>query len=714
MLTANPIIQRELVGLLRLKRALVIQVALIVALAAMVVLVWPANAMNNLEGQQAARLLATFAYGLLVGLMLLAPVYPATAIVRERQQRTLVLLLTSRLSPVAILAGKISAALGFILLLIVLSLPAAAACYAMGGFRFTTDILPLYGILALCAAQYAMIGLLVSSFAKTSDSAMRVSYGIVLALGVLVLIPRYLMQGHGSGIAGMMGSVGMLFAAAIGLAMIGVAVRLIVAAFSEGARHGIAMLLALLALADLSVGIWGRLGVDLSGGWQTVVVVIEMLLALDLFYFSFSRWEKCKYPFVFLIVLLVLMLTLTATDMLAFFSPVPAIMELLGHAQVGSRGIIMNFRSAVLIYTATAVMTILVCVSCLAFRLRPQLLDETKPRGQVTDELEGRQRLVRRLMYIIDPQRRSELIGARYRPMLIAFLATAAAGAATAYVAIREQYVLAMIVGFVAVMCLVFFSNVLLFISPVVVKEFRTRTFGRSHWMMRLIGGCLIISLGLMLIAARGSIFINLEYLGGVLVLFQMGLVVLVTPALASGVISGEVESGGWELLRMTPISAFRIVTGKLFSVAWTLLLLLVATLPGYVVLLAIDEGYAGRVLRVLATLAMTAVLAMLVAAACSSIFRRTAAATTAAYIVLLALCVGTLLPWLGQDMIFGPRIVEMFLVVNPVAAALSIIKMPGLEQYQLVPDAWRLIGIGCLVALLVLWVRTWRLSRPE
>jgi hypothetical protein len=52
-----------------------------------------------------------------------------------------------------------------------------------------------------------------------------------------------------------------------------------------------------------------------------------------------------------------------------------------------------------------------------------------------------------------------------------------------------------------------------------------------------------------------------------------MGLIVLITPSLASGLISSDLETGGWQLLQMTPLSALTIITGKLLSVTWTLLL---------------------------------------------------------------------------------------------------------------------------------------------
>ncbi len=73
-----------------------------------------------------------------------------------------------------------------------------------------------------------------------------------------------------------------------------------------------------------------------------------------------------------------------------------------------------------------------------------------------------------------------------------------------------------------------------------------------------------------------------MEPIGGLIIVLQVALIVLMTPGLAGGMIAGEIEGGGWNLLRVTPISAGKILRGKLISVCITLLLLLCATLPGY------------------------------------------------------------------------------------------------------------------------------------
>jgi ABC-type transport system involved in multi-copper enzyme maturation permease subunit len=202
--------------------------------------------------------------------------------------------------------------------------------------------------------------------------------------------------------------------------------------------------------------------------------------------------------------------------------------------------------------------------------------------------------------------------------------------------------------------------------------------------------------------------------IGGALVALQVALLILFAPSLAAGLVSSERESGSWQLLRMTPLSPARILTGKLVSVAWPLFLLLCATLPGYVVMMTLEPTRVYQVQRVLACLALTAALAVLLSAAASTLFRSTAAATTASYLGLLAVCVLPLLVWLARGAPFGPAAVTAALSVNPVAAALQASDTPGFAQYELLPANWWIVGSACVALLVFLGVRTWQLCRPE
>jgi hypothetical protein len=306
----------------------------------------------------------------------------------------------------------------------------------------------------------------------------------------------------------------------------------------------------------------------------------------------------------------------------------------------------------------------LVCAVSTILRLNHRLFDRARAAGVMTEDRSTQLRMARRFFFLVDPQRRS--------------------------------------------------GSMSLWLNPVMVKEFRSRRFGRSHWTLRLIALCAILSLGLSYVAASGALGWGVEVIGGALVLLQIVLLILFAPSLAAGLVSTERETGSWQLLRMTPLSPGSILSGKLLSVAWPLLLLLCATLPGYVAMVTVRPAMAVQVQRVVICLAMTAVFAVLVSAAASTLFRSTAAATTASYLALLAVCVGPLLVWVAREAPFGHATVQATLTVDPVAAALQASDTPGFVQYELLPANWWIIGSACVALLLFLGLRTWQLYRPE
>ena len=344
-------------------------------------------------------------------------------------------------------------------------------------------------------------------------------------------------------------------------------------------------------------------------------------------------------------------------------SPIPAVMEVLGQGDVGSHGMAAG-SDAIRRYVLLASIGSLACALATIARLGQALLDRARPAGVMTEDRSGTGRAFRRLLFVVDPQRRSRSMS--------------------------------------------------LWVNPVMVKEFRSRRFGRSHWMLRLIAAGAILSLGMTVIAATGALGWGIEVIGGALVLLQVTLLILFTPSLAAGLVSAERESGSWQLLRMTPLAPGSILRGKLVSVAGPLLLLLCATLPGYVVIATVKPELVLQVQRVVFCLALTAVFAVLLSAAASTFFRSTALATTASYLALLSVCVGPLLVWLGREAPFGHATVQAVLTIDPVAAALQAADTPGFTQYELLFANWWIIGSTCLILLIVLRARIWQLCRPE
>jgi ABC-type transport system involved in multi-copper enzyme maturation permease subunit len=129
----HPVIQREFFGILRSRKAIAMLVALAVAISLVVLVRWPTDEVVDALGKRTQQVFRVFGYVLLTSIMFLVPAFPATSIVRERNRGTLALLLNSPLSSWSIFWGKVCGSLLFASLLLISTLPAAGACYAMGG-----------------------------------------------------------------------------------------------------------------------------------------------------------------------------------------------------------------------------------------------------------------------------------------------------------------------------------------------------------------------------------------------------------------------------------------------------------------------------------------------------------------------------------------------------------------------------------------------------
>jgi ABC-type transport system involved in multi-copper enzyme maturation permease subunit len=548
-----PIVRREILEFLRGRAAASALVALAVASVALVLLRWPTGDSVELSGARGAQVLRVFGYALLAAVVFVLPAFPATAVVREKVNGTLALLLNTPLSITSIYFGKLGGALACAALIFVVTAPAAAACHALGGPPSSGGVGALYAVLAVAALQLATLALLISSRSNSAETALRATYAFVLAVVLLPLIPFWLLEGQ------------------------------------QG------------------------MGADVAGALRAL-------------------------------------------------SPVPAVLEVLGQGGSG-RGLSAG-TGAIVPYLVAALLSSAAFALATIVRLARNPLDRARPAGVMTQDRSGRGRFLRRLLFLIDPQRRSG-------------------------------------------------STSLLF-NAVLVKELRTRRFGRSHWSLRLIALCAILSLALSYLAASGALSWGAGAIGGGLVLLQSALLILFVPSLASGLISAEREGKTWQLLRATPLSAGKILRGKLLSVVWPLVLLLCGTIPGYVVMAAIEPEQFARAQRTVACLGALAVFAVVASAAVGSLFRATAAATAAAYLVVVGTCLGPLLVWLGRDAPFGFAAVENALTVSPLAAALVAADTPGFAGYDVLPMNWWITGGASAALLVLLAVRVRQLYRPE
>ncbi|GIW99193.1 MAG: hypothetical protein KatS3mg111_2526 [Pirellulaceae bacterium] len=350
-----------------------------------------------------------------------------------------------------------------------------------------------------------------------------------------------------------------------------------------------------------------------------------------------------------------------AAQRLTVLSPLPALQRLTGSTGGPTSP---GWESSWQVFVLVA------CAISLAFswatirRLNPILLDRPRPTGRIVGRGAAQASWWRRLAYLVDPNKRT--------------------------------------------------PGIPRWVNPIMVKEFRTRRFGRLHWLIRFVSLCAIVSLLLTVLASLGTVSWGVERIAGSLVLLQVALLLLIGPSLGANLIAAEIESGGWQILRATPISPWRVLSGKVMSVVWTMMLVLLATLPGYAVMSFIQPTLSGQVENVIISLLVAMSMVVSISACISGFMRSAATATATAYAVVLSLFAGTMVIWLARGRPFGVTLVERILLFNPAAAALSEMGTPGFEQYRLTPTAWWVglsISGGCLV---ILGWRLRQLTRPD
>jgi ABC-type transport system involved in multi-copper enzyme maturation permease subunit len=115
-----------------------------------------------------------------VVIMLIAPALTATAVVAERQRKSLDLVFSAPVSPKYFLVGKMISSYRYVWMLLVLSLPITAACVVLGGATWS-EVLVSYALLSIHALIYTSIAILFSTLAQKPVGAVVWSYIGVIA-----------------------------------------------------------------------------------------------------------------------------------------------------------------------------------------------------------------------------------------------------------------------------------------------------------------------------------------------------------------------------------------------------------------------------------------------------------------------------------------------------------------------------------------------------
>ena len=187
---ANPILRKEVLSSLRTRRAVLMQAMYLLTIAALLWMLWPADGLQDLGGQQARKILGVLAVGQLVLVALFAPAFTAASLTSEKEHRTFESLFTTALRPWEIATGKMAGSLSFLLLMVLSGTPALAVLGLLGGVS-GGEILAVVALLLLTAIYLGMIGLWVSAVSHRSARATVWTYAILGILCFLVAVPAW-------------------------------------------------------------------------------------------------------------------------------------------------------------------------------------------------------------------------------------------------------------------------------------------------------------------------------------------------------------------------------------------------------------------------------------------------------------------------------------------------------------------------------------------
>jgi ABC-type transport system involved in multi-copper enzyme maturation permease subunit len=244
--------------------------------------------------------------------------------------------------------------------------------------------------------------------------------------------------------------------------------------------------------------------------------------------------------------------------------------------------------------------------------------------------------------------------------------------------------------------------------NPLIARERRTGSLRSGRWMIRIFYGCLLVSLGLAVMslyngADSGDL---LRYVAQVVVALQVAIIALVAPSLTSAAVSTEIENGTWELLRLTPRGGGEIFLGKLLPSLLPALLPVLALLPAYGALCAVNSAYLLYLARLVPVILLAVLFCCLVGLTCSAFMAATARATVTAYLIVAGIFVVPLLVSMTAGEQLSSRAAAYLSYVSPLVIALN--ELPG--GWEAVRDLYALhlwtMAAACAAMLAVSWAR--------
>ncbi|CAN5715093.1 hypothetical protein BH24CHL5_BH24CHL5_10450 [soil metagenome] len=116
-------------------------------------------------------------------ILVLAPAFTTGAISLEREKQTLDMLITTPLSTLGMVIGKLFSALIYVFLLILASVPLASLVFVFGGVG-PEDLVRAYAFLFALAFGMGAVGLFISAMVRRTQTATVITYVVVLVLSI--------------------------------------------------------------------------------------------------------------------------------------------------------------------------------------------------------------------------------------------------------------------------------------------------------------------------------------------------------------------------------------------------------------------------------------------------------------------------------------------------------------------------------------------------
>jgi ABC-2 type transport system permease protein len=191
----NPIIAKELKGRMRGRQGFIMLCSYITLISFFIVLIYIFLAVDGSISNGDPSFLQTmgkviFSTVVLLELLMLGfigPALTAGAISSEREHKTIDLLRTSLLSAPALVFGKLSSAVVFLLLLIFTAIPVESLAFFLGGVGMAEMIISTL-LLVVTAIFFCTLGLFFSSFLKRTLISTVFSYASILLSFIVFII----------------------------------------------------------------------------------------------------------------------------------------------------------------------------------------------------------------------------------------------------------------------------------------------------------------------------------------------------------------------------------------------------------------------------------------------------------------------------------------------------------------------------------------------